>query len=78
LGNWVAKYRIDHAGEELPLSIAERARLRELEKENRGLKMKADFLGYAGIRLCRCLRDGPGRGVVKVAVTSRKPERSRW
>jgi transposase len=45
LGSWVSKYRIDHAGEEPPLSITERARLRELEKENRELKMKADFLG---------------------------------
>ena len=47
LGNWVAKYRVDHAGEEPPLSITERARLRELEKENRELKMKAEFLGKA-------------------------------
>jgi transposase len=47
LGNWVAKYRIDHAGEEPPLSITERARLRELEKENRELRMKAAFLGKA-------------------------------
>ncbi|MGH3669915.1 MAG: transposase, partial [Pseudonocardiaceae bacterium] len=37
LGNWVAKYRVDHAGEEPPLSITDRARLRELEKENREL-----------------------------------------
>ncbi|MGH3783828.1 MAG: transposase [Pseudonocardiaceae bacterium] len=47
LGNWVAKYRVDHAGEEPPLSITDRARLRELEKENRELKMKAEFLGKA-------------------------------
>lgn len=47
LGNWVAKYRADHADEEPPLSITERARLRELEKENRELRMKAEFLGKA-------------------------------
>jgi transposase-like protein len=47
LGNWVKNYRADHAEEEPPLSIAERARLRELEKENRELKMKAEFLGKA-------------------------------
>jgi transposase len=47
LGNWVHKYRVDHAGEELPLSISERARLRELEREVRELKMKAEFLGKA-------------------------------
>jgi transposase len=47
LGRWVANYRVDHAGEEPPLSITDRARLRELEKENRELKMKAEFLGKA-------------------------------
>jgi transposase len=47
LGSWVAQYRIDHADEESPLSITERARLRELEKEVRELRMKADFLGKA-------------------------------
>jgi hypothetical protein len=38
--------RID-ASEEPPLSISERARLRELEREVRELKMKAEFLGKA-------------------------------
>ena len=47
LGNWVHRYRVDHAGEEPPLSISNRARLRELERENRELKMKAEFLGKA-------------------------------
>ena len=47
LGNWVHKYRVDHAGEEPPLSISERSRIRELEREVRELKMKAEFLGKA-------------------------------
>ena len=47
LGKWVAQYRVNHAGEEPPLSITDRARLRELEKENRELTMKAEFLGKA-------------------------------
>jgi transposase-like protein len=47
LGNWVNKYRIEHADEEPPLSMSDRARLRELERENRELKMKAEFLGKA-------------------------------
>lgn len=47
LGNWVAKYRKDHPVEEEPLSISERARLRELEAENRELRMKSEFLGKA-------------------------------
>lgn len=45
--NWVHAYRRDHAGEEPPLSIPERARLRELEKENRELRLKSEFLGKA-------------------------------
>jgi transposase len=51
LGNCVAKYRAEHADEEPPLSITERARLRELEKEVRELRMKAEFLGYAVARV---------------------------
>jgi transposase len=47
LGNWVARYRTEHAGEEPPLTISERARLHELERENRELKLKAEFLGKA-------------------------------
>jgi transposase len=44
LGNWVAAYRRDHAGEEPPLTVSERARLRETERENRELKMENEFL----------------------------------
>lgn len=47
LGNWVNRYRVDHADEEPPLAITERARLRELERENRELRMKSEFLGKA-------------------------------
>jgi len=47
LGNWVNKYRVEHADEEPPLSVSDRARLRELERENRELRMKAEFLGEA-------------------------------
>ena len=47
LGNWVNKFRVEHADEEPPLSISDRARLRELERENRELRMKAEFLGKA-------------------------------
>ncbi len=47
LGNWVNRYRLDHVGEEPPLTLPERVRLRELERENRELKMKAEFLGKA-------------------------------
>ena len=47
LGNWVNRYRVDHADQEPPLAISERARLRELERENRELRMKSEFLGKA-------------------------------
>ena len=47
LGNWVRACRAKHAGDEPPLQISERARLRELERENRELRMKADFLSKA-------------------------------
>ena len=47
LRNWVNAYRQAHAGEEPSLTISERARLRELEKENRELKLEREFLGKA-------------------------------
>lgn len=47
LGNWVNAYRKEHADDEPALSVSERARLRELEKENRELKMEREFLGKA-------------------------------
>lgn len=47
LGGWVTTYRRQHPVEEEPLTISERARLRELEKENRELRMKNEFLGKA-------------------------------
>lgn len=47
LGNWVRAYRKAHAEDEPPLQISERARLRELERENRELRMKNEFLSKA-------------------------------
>jgi transposase-like protein len=47
LGNWVRAYRKSHADDEPPLQLSERARLRELEREVRELRMKADFLSKA-------------------------------
>jgi transposase len=45
LRNWVNAYRRVHADEEPPLSLSERARLRELEAEVRDLRLKSEFLG---------------------------------
>jgi transposase-like protein len=47
LGNWVRAYREKHAGDEPPLQLSERARLRELERENRELRLKNEFLSKA-------------------------------
>ena len=47
LGNWVRAYRDKHAEDEPPLQLSERARLRELERENRELRMKSEFLSKA-------------------------------
>src|SRR6266568_3741196 len=53
LGNWVSIYRREHAGEEPPLTVSERARLRELERETRELKMENEFLKKAGVPRAR-------------------------
>jgi transposase-like protein len=55
LGNWVAAYRRDHAGEEPPLGVSERARLRELEREVRELRLKNEFLGKGVSRTRRAM-----------------------
>jgi transposase len=47
LGNWVNAHRREHAGEEPPLSVSERARLRELEREARELRLENEFLKKA-------------------------------
>jgi transposase len=47
LGNWVNKYRREHAGDEPPLDVSERARLREAERQLRFVKMENDFLKKA-------------------------------
>jgi transposase-like protein len=52
LGNWVRAYRHNHAGDEPPLQVSERARLRELEREVRELRMKAEFLSKAAAYVC--------------------------
>ena len=47
LRNWVKAYEAAHPVEEEPLTISERARLRELETENRDLKLEREFLAKA-------------------------------
>lgn len=47
LGYWVKAYRAKYPEKEPPLDVSERARLRELERENRELKAKCEFLAKA-------------------------------
>lgn len=53
LGNWVAAYRRDHAGEEPPLNVSDRERLRQLEREARELRMENEFLKKAAAYFAR-------------------------
>lgn len=45
LGDWIKKYRQAHVAAEPDLSITERARLKELEREVRELRQENEFLG---------------------------------
>ena len=47
LGNWVNKYRREHAGVDAPLTVNDRARLREVERQLREVKMENEFLKKA-------------------------------
>lgn len=47
LGNWVMAAKKSGKLKEKPLDVSERARLKELEEENRRLKMERDFLKKA-------------------------------
>lgn len=47
LGNWVSAWRIEHVDDEPVLALSERARLKELEREVRELRMENEFLGKA-------------------------------
>jgi transposase len=44
LGDWVTKYRQDHADDEPALDLDERAQLEELKRQTRELKMENEFL----------------------------------
>ncbi|MFU8842065.1 MAG: transposase, partial [Nitriliruptoraceae bacterium] len=47
LGNWVNLYRREHADDEPALDVSERARLRQLEREMREVRMENEFLKKA-------------------------------
>lgn len=53
LGNWVNAYRRAHPDEEEPLTVSERARLKELESEVTRLRMENEFLKKAAAFFAR-------------------------
>lgn len=56
LRNWVRAHEEAHPEVEKPLAVDERARLRELERENQELRMKNEFLGKAAAFFARDYR----------------------
>ena len=53
LGNCVRAHRENHVGDEPPLEMSERARLRELERRIRDLEMENAFLKKAAAYFAR-------------------------
>jgi transposase-like protein len=53
LGNWVNAYRREHPEPVQPLTPVERARVKELEDENRRLRMENEFLKKAAAFFAR-------------------------
>ena len=53
LGNWVNAWRRDNPEPEQPLTPMERARVTELEEENRRLRMENEFLKKAAAFFAR-------------------------
>jgi len=44
LGNWVNAYKREHVSDDPPLTMSDRVRLRETERELRELRQKVTFL----------------------------------
>ena len=53
LRNWLTKYRVSHGGTETALTVPERARLKELERENQELRAETAFLKKASAYFAR-------------------------
>lgn len=53
LGNWVNAWRRENPEPEVPLTPTERARVKELEDENRRLRMENEFLKKAAAFFAR-------------------------
>jgi transposase-like protein len=53
LGNWVTRYREQHADDEPPMTPAERAQLAQAQREVRELRMENEFLKKAAAYFAR-------------------------
>ena len=53
LRNWLNKYREAHGGTDSELSVPERARLKQLERENQELRAETAFLKKASAYFAR-------------------------
>jgi transposase len=53
LRNWLQKYREAHGGTDSELSVPERARLKQLERENQELRAETAFLKKASAYFAR-------------------------
>lgn len=53
LRRWLIRYREDHGGTEAELTVSERARLKELERENQELRAQTAFLKKASAYFAR-------------------------
>ena len=53
LRNWLIKYRDAHGGTATELTVTERARLKELERENQELRAETAFLKKAAAYFAR-------------------------
>ena len=53
LGNWVSAWRREHPESDQAVSPVERARVKELEEENRRLRMENEFLKKAAAFFAR-------------------------
>ena len=53
LRNWLITYRDSHGGSETELTVSDRARLKELERENQDLRAETAFLRRASAYFAR-------------------------
>jgi transposase-like protein len=82
LGNWVNAWRREHPEPDQALSPVERARVKELEEENRRLRMENEFLKGSGLLRAdapvaqRCAVIDAERATYRISWMCRAPGRA--